>query len=261
MEEPEEGLVRSISRRDFATGMSSLLPAYAVLHWIFAGDLLADRHRAGAHRWLLRLNRSSDALLGGRLTPLEWQAEVERLFGGLRLPELVELVDLDRLSREIEKPPDRAAAHAVMLPDVEGLPSPTAFATKVFALRKGVAIVPHGHRNMVSMHLVLGGELRLRHFDRLHDEPDHLIIQPTIDRVAKPGDLSSISSQKDNVHWFQALSEGAFTLDIIVDNLDPTLGFRYEMDFIDPVGGKAMDGGRIRARRISFEQALRLYGP
>jgi hypothetical protein len=249
-----------LSRREFAGRVAELFATYAVLGYAFRRDLFAGPRRAEAHRWLVEVQEASAGLTGRRLSPAEWQAAVERLFGGVPLPELVELVDLDRVSRDIDRPADRAAARAVALPEVDGLPAPAAFGTKVFAMRKGVAIVPHGHRNMVSMHVVLQGAFQLRHFDRVHDEPRHLVLEPTIDRVARPGDLSSISSDKDNVHWFRAL-EDAMTLDVVVDNLDPALGFRYEMDFVDPAHGERVGGGRIRAPRLSFEQALVLYGP
>jgi hypothetical protein len=249
------------SRREFAASLARLLPTYALLRHVFLHDLFATPHRAEAYRWLARVDEASRGVLGRRLAPVRWQAEVERLFGGVGLGDLVALVDLDRRAREIERPVDRAGAQRVPLPEVEGLPRPAAFTTKVFALGRDVAIVPHGHRNMVSMHVVLRGEMDLRHFERIEDEPSHLVIAPTIDRVARPGDLSSISSEKDNIHWLRARTDAAFTLDVVVDNLDPSLGFRYEMDYVDPAHAEAVGGGRLRARRISFAEALALYGP
>ncbi len=32
-----------------------------------------------------------------------------------------------------------------------------------------------------------------------------MIIKPTIDRKFSPGECSTVSDYKDNVHWFQAL--------------------------------------------------------
>lgn len=55
---------------------------------------------------------------------------------------------------------------------------------------KGRAIVPHGHRNMVSQHLVLQGEMRSRHYERLRDEQEWLVVRPTIDKVFR--DFSSL---------------------------------------------------------------------
>lgn len=175
--------MRPISRRELAERIASLLPTYAFLHHALRRDLFAAPYRVEGDRWLARVHDASRDLTGPRLTPVQWQSEVGGLFGGADLADLVRLVDFDRLSRQIERPADRAAARAVTLPEVEGLPRPPAFGTKVFALRK------------------------------------------------------------------------------VVDNLDPTMGFRYEMDFVDPAGGEPVGGGRIRSRRLSFEQALSLYGP
>jgi len=250
------------SRRRFVEDLLALIPAYAALGFLFEHDLFAAQTRPAAYRWLLDVQEASRSLSGGRLRPAQWQAALETLFGGVTLPEMLRLVDFDRLAPAMERPSDRAAARKIELPAVEGLPEPAAFFTKVFALGPDVAIVPHGHRNMASMHVVLSGEIRLRHFDRVQDEAGHMLIRPTIDRTATPGDFSSISSQKDNIHWLANTGAGpAYTLDIIVDNLDPTLGFPYRMDFVDVAGGEKAEGDMIRAPRVSFERALALYGP
>ena len=249
------------SRRRFLGDILRLAPTYVLLQFLFARDLFAEAERPAAHQWLLRIQEASHALRGGEIPAAQWQKELESLFGGVTLPELMSFIDFDRLARAIERPSDRAAAQAVVLPPVEGLPRPQDFGTKVFVLGPGVAIVPHGHRNMASMHVVLSGEVRLRHFERVRDEAEHLIIRPTIDRKSGPGDCSTISSQKDNIHWFRNLGDAAFTLDFIVDNLDPRLGFPYRMDFVDAAGGDRLEGDLVRAPRISFERALALYGP
>jgi hypothetical protein len=229
-----------------------LLAALAVLKLGFERDLFA-----APAPWLRRLQKACADVSARRIPPREWQAEAERLLHDVPLAELVRLVDLDRLRHTIERPLDRAGAQTIRLTGLGGEP---AFVTKVFALRRGTAIVPHGHRNMVSLHVVLAGEARLRHYDRVQDEADHLVLRPTVERLSRPGDLSSISAERDNVHWFEATTD-VFTLDVIVDNLDPTLPYRYEMDFVDPRGAERMSGGLLRAPRIPFERALRLYGP
>jgi hypothetical protein len=63
-----------------------------------------------------------------------------------------------------------------------------------------------------------------------------------------------------HVHWFQARSDSAFTLDVVVDNLDPTLGFRYEMDYVDPLGGEPAGSGRVRAAGSLSSRPFRCMG-
>jgi hypothetical protein len=113
---------------------------------------------------------------------------------------------------------------------------------------------------MVSQHLVLQGEMRGRHYQRLRDEDGHLTVRPTIDRVFRPGDFSSISDQRDNVHWFVTSSERAYTLDAIVDNLDRKHPYRFHIDFVDPERAEPQRDGSVRMPRIELDECLRRYG-
>ena len=61
------------------------------------------------------------------------------------------------------------------------------------------------------------------------------------------------------MHWFVATSETAFTFDAVVDNLDPSLGKPYFIDLVDPSGAERQPDGTLRARRIGWEESLRLY--
>lgn len=72
---------------------------------------------------------------------------------------------------------------------------------------------------MVSGRLVIHGRLRMRHFERLRDEPAHLILRPTIDRESSPGSATTVSDAKGNVHWLMATSKLAAAFDVIVPGL------------------------------------------
>jgi hypothetical protein len=104
--------------------------------------------------------------------------------------------------------------------------------------------------------LILKGEFQGRHYDRLEDEREHMIITPTIDRAFKPGDSSTVSDYKDNVHWFTASTDDAFIFNIHVMSVKPGRTGRV---YIDPHGEK-LSGDRIRARKIEFAEANKLYG-
>lgn len=119
--------------------------------------------------------------------------------------------------------------------------------------------MPHGHNNMASAFLILEGDFHGRHYDRLEDEKEHIIIRPTIDRTFTVGGCSTISDETDNVHWFRAKSDGAYILNIHVLGIDkaatPTTGRVY----LDP-NGEALSDGRIRVRRIGYTEVHDLYG-
>ena len=128
-----------------------------------------------------------------------------------------------------------------------------------FLLAKNRAIVPHGHQDMASGHLVIHGSLRVRHFERLRDEPTHLILRPTIDRESQPGSATTVSDEKDNVHWLVATSQVAATFDVIMPDLQADRPTRF-MDFVDPREGEPLGDGTIRAPRLSPDEVFARYG-
>jgi hypothetical protein len=142
---------------------------------------------------------------------------------------------------------------------IKGLPAKLSFVPYFYAMRKGAAIVPHGHRNMATMHIVLSGEAHGWHFDRVKDEPKHLIIKPTSDKILKAGDASTISDEKDNIHWFKALTEPVFMFNIGVYGLDSEKDFTGR-DYVDPLRGEKLNDGTIRAERLNAVTAYQLYG-
>ena len=90
-------------------------------------------------------------------------------------------------------------------------------------------------------------------------EDSHIHIKPTIDRTFKVGEASSISDDKDNVHWFQALTDTAFIFNIHVLGVRPSKGDSTGRVYLDPNGEKLSDGV-IRAKRLDHTEAHRLYG-
>jgi hypothetical protein len=138
-------------------------------------------------------------------------------------------------------------------------PGDLSFSPWFFAMKNHVSVVPHGHHNMVTMHMLLTGEVHARHFDRVHDEPGFLTIQPTSDKVLRPGAVSTISDESNNIHWFTALTGPVFMFNLQLVGLDPgaDVGGR---DYVDPSNGAHLAGGLIRARRLEKDEAYRLYG-
>jgi len=203
---------------------------------------------------LRKLQVVSRALARREIQPLEWQRGAAEFCAGIDLSELCRAADFDRVVARLPLLPRGTSAESIQL--LEG----QAFTPKIFALGKGRAIIPHGHRNMVSQHLVLQGEMHGRHYERLGDEAGHLIARPTINRIFKAGDFSSISDQRDNVHWFVAESERAYTLDAIVDNLDPGRPYRFHIDFVDPERASPGSDGALRMPRLELDECLQRYG-
>lgn len=64
--------------------------------------------------------------------------------------------------------------------------------------------------------------------------------------------------KKNNVHWFQALSEPAYIFNIHVNNINPEAKKR-PAHLSRSEWRKAMDG-RIKARLIDYGEVNKLYG-
>ncbi|UQA63100.1 hypothetical protein [Polyangium aurulentum] len=202
-----------------------------------------------------RAHDASQALAEGQITIAGWQRALDSIFQEVSPDELSESIDLDAL---LARTPDvpRGASVLTLAPDLPGGPLP-GFATKLFVLRKGRANPPHAHDNMVSMHYVLRGKFRVRHYDRVRDEPDAIILKPTIDRVIGPGESTSISENHDNVHWHLAESDG-----VLLDVLRAGLGdLPTETHLVDPVAATPLEGGLLRAPRLpTVDKALERFG-
>jgi hypothetical protein len=77
--------------------------------------------------------------------------------------------------------------------------------------------------------------------------------------VQEAGAVTTVSDQKNNIHWFKALSEPVFMFNIGVFSLNHSKDFSGR-DYVDPLGGEKLKDGLIRARRIEVKEAYKLYG-
>jgi len=209
-----------------------------------------------AMKWLADVHTMSLDLKGKKLEPTQWQVQVEQLLSHVDMPEMLKFIDFEKL-QAAAKPKERGELSLrPKLPEVEGLPTKFIFGHQVFALNQGRSVVPHGHNNMATAFLVLRGGFHGRHYDRLDDEKNHMIIKPTIDDDFGVGSYSTVSDVKDNVHWFQAKEDRSFIFNIHVLSVNPGRTGRV---YVDPAGER-ISGDRLRCRKINHQEALKLYG-
>lgn len=247
------------SRRTFnAQALGSLL-TFSLLETLCRYDLFAADIRPDAIRWLADVNQLGQDLKDQELDQVVWQQKVEELLPTVDMQSLLELIDFDRLTTNLEFVDNGARSLRFKFPKVEGVPAELSFGKQIFALKKGRSVVPHGHNNMATAFLILKGDLRGRHYDRVEDEPEHMIIKPTIDRKFAPGECSTVSDYKDNVHWFQAISEPAYIFNLHVLGVRPGSTQPTGRVYVDPAG-EPIAGGLTRARRIGYKEAHQLYG-
>jgi hypothetical protein len=246
-----------MDRRELSKSLLLALSSYSLLRTLFARDAFAAEVRPVTDDWIRGLHEISLDLKGGAITPALWQARVKDLFDKVELAELLARIDFDKLIQGFEYPDRGVSTRWVKFPRLEGLPEQLAFYGKIFGMKKDRAIIPHGHRNMVSCHYVLQGELWLRHYDKIEEDETHMLIEPTVDMLARVGSHSSISDAKNNIHWLKATTETAFTYDVLIVDLD---GKKWDVDNIDPHGAEKVSGNLLRVRKLNLEEALARYG-
>jgi hypothetical protein len=223
------------------------------------GQTLGADVRPVAAKWLGEVEEMTRNLRGRKLRQTDWQEKIETLFSRLDLKDLLQAIDYTELTKAPIFPEDHESAVDLEFPHVEGLPRELSYMPMFIAFKKGRAIVPHGHHNMVSMHLVLDGQVHARHYEKRSGNETHLIIEPSLDKMFARGDLSTVSDDHHNIHWFKALTGSVFMFNVAVFGLDGTKNFTGR-DFIDPLGGEKLGDGTIRARRLTVEESFKLYG-
>lgn len=247
-----------LTRRTFGEGVLGSLLAYSLLDTLLGSDALGDDVKPVAETWLRQVHELSRSVKGGQITQQQWQQQVEQLLSRVNLPDMLRLLDFERLKKTVKYRERGERSLHPKLPQVEGLPTQLVFGHQVFALTKDRSVPPHGHNNMATLFLVLQGEFHGRHYDRLEDDGEHMIIKPSIDASFGAGEYSTVTDFKDNVHWFKASSDTGFIFNIHVLNVDPQVkqGGRV---YIDP-NGEPLEGGRVRAEKLSASECLKRYG-
>lgn len=248
-----------LTRREFtAQSLASLLTA-SLLETLGRCDAFGADVRPLAIKWLADVDQLGRDVKGQKISQIAWQKKIEELYSKVDLPDLLKFIEFDKLTHDLKMVDNGARSLRIKFPEVEGLPKDFVFGHQIFALKKGRSVVPHGHNNMATAFLILKGDFQGRNYDRLQDEKEHLIIKPTVDKKFVPGGVSTISDDKDNVHWFQALSEPAFIFNIHVMNVRPGKSEPTGRVYVDPNGEKLKDG-TIRAKLLGYTEAHEMYG-
>lgn len=231
-------------------------------------SLVQQVHRAGAatgplkpimRPWAAGLEDLCRAVTSTSITPGQWQREIDLLLSRVDLPDFLAAIDFETLAARATFPADHEGLTRIYFPDASGRAQPLHFSAYLFALKKGVSVVPHGHHNMVTMHMMLAGKAQALHYDRVHDSATHMLIRPASDAVIGPGELTSVSDERDNIHWFQALSQPVFMFNIGVVRVNAAIP-SGDRDYVDPLGGTAVGNGLIRAARLDRAAAYARYG-
>jgi hypothetical protein len=242
-----------LTRRD---GLHALLASFAT--YALIGEARAGRPKGNVARWIDEQQHLAQALAGGRIKGSEWSAGVERLAAGIDVAELMASLSSAQVRPAPAPTGNDPQKRWVRFLDDQGQPRKLGYGVALFEFQPGNVITPHGHRHMVSAHMVVNGAFRVRNFDRVGDEDGAMLIRPTRDYVARTGAVSTMCSERDNVHWFVPQGGPAATFDVIIDGLNPGQP-DYDIKAVDVLGGERLPDGLIRAPIIGFEEASLRY--
>lgn len=246
-----------MDRRDFTKGLLASVASFALMDSLFAAEAFTSPIKPITDHWAIQLNEYCADLKKNTITPSEWQIQLESLYKQVNLEELLTFINFDHLKKDFAYPDLGVNTKRVLFPSMDGLPEKTIYLKKIFGMQKDRAIIPHGHSNMASAHLILEGEMHLRHYEKIRQEADHLIVQPTVDTVISAGQGSSISDERDNVHWFIANTAAAYTFDVILLDLN---GKPYDIHNLDMYESVSLSDGTQRVPILPVETALKKYG-
>ena len=160
----------NLSRRTFTGHMLGSLLTFSLVKNLDRVDVLANTVKPMVRKWLIEMEHVTQELRQGKLKAIEWQSQIESFLSRVDLNDLLSAIDYDRLAKTAVFPKDHESAEDVDFSHNEGLPTELSFAPYFYAMKKGTAIVPHGHRNMASMHMMLKGLAHGWQFERVSDE-------------------------------------------------------------------------------------------
>jgi hypothetical protein len=252
--------MENISRRNFNTSLLGSIFTFSLVETLFTNEALAKPIRAEVKYWLAEVEEASRAMQKQKLKQIEWQQKIAEIFSRVEQKDLLRSLDFDRISKQMKIVGSQEAVSETLPKHIAGMPKELSFSTYIYGMKKSGVIPPHCHQNMTSMHMPIRGGLHSWHFDRIADEADHLIIKPTMDKALTLGEVTTVSDEKDNVHWFKPTSDVAYTFNILVVEIDPTKKSTGRQFYLDAAHGEKTDGDKLRVKKLSSKDAYRIYG-
>jgi len=246
-----------MDRRKFTKDTLWLLTGITMLNTISTHKLYAAKYNDNIEKWLKTLAETCADLRTDKLDVTQWQDKIAQLHNSIGNDDLSELIDFSKLSGRLKMPDLGVDTQRVIFPKITGYSERYQFIGKIFGMQKDRAIIPHGHKNMVSCHWVIKGNFLLRQYDRLNDDDKHMYIRQTIEEMVAPGTHSSISDERNNVHWLIAKSGPAYTFDVIVMDL---YSKQTEIMNIDIDSAVKQKDDIMRVDKMDVTTALKKYG-
>jgi hypothetical protein len=132
----------------------------------------------------------------------------------------------------------------------------------VLILRAGEQVPPHGHYRVVSGFYVLDGQVAIRHYDRVREQGDKLLVRKVLDTELGPGGFTTNSEMYHNIHWLQGLADHSYLFRVTATGTPAAaFGSVARTDsrvYVDP-SDEPDEAGLIKAAYVNEEAARRLF--
>lgn len=248
-----------LTRRD----TFSAIAAAAALHVLWQSKAIAGGPPEALDKWAQDIADANRDLAAGSIGLLDWQNKIAAFHAAVDIKSVAEYLDFDRVTAAMQFPDKLARTIDPKFPErinVGGIERK--WFIRFFGMKKGGAIIPHVHNNMVSSHLIVSGAFHARTFDRAADMPgfhgNAVMLRPNRDEIIQPGGALTMSDDRDNCHWLIAEADRSFTFDVGVLEISKTRTYvlpanEYSMIFVDPTAEP--DGyGMVRAPTLTFDE-------
>jgi hypothetical protein len=242
-----------------------------LVNTFLARDLLAAERPGKLDDWIAELLTLGEKLEKGLIAGKDWQAGIDQLYSKADIPEMLAHLDFDKVKRSIDLTKRGEVFVTTPLrpdpnrPYVPGAPEGTGVITKLAGTRKGSAVPPHGHQNMVSAFLIVSGEYHVVQYDKLGSEgllapgSGSLLIREVQNEKQKRGQWSSISDDRNNLHWLRGLSEECFFFSCKLISLKPDVVTHGRIN-VNVRDAQDLGSGKLKCPIITAERAAELFG-
>ena len=133
-------------------------------------DVISPKVEPILKHWSIELSEICNDLKTTKISQIVWQEQISKLFSHIELEEFLKFIDFANLTEKFEYPDLGVSTKNVKFPKLKDLPENIFFTKKIFGMKKDRAIIPHGHSNMASAHLILQGEYSLKHYEKIQEE-------------------------------------------------------------------------------------------
>jgi len=252
----------ALTRRDLLFNGLKTICAVELMRVCIATRAYALSVAPNVDRWRIEWETLARDFRGDSLTLAQWHAALEDLNRRLPMEDFLKLVDFENVRTRLLALGAGEHFERLYLPSISGVPRP--FSSTIFCVSARGEVPPHAHNNQVTAHMLVRGRLRTRTFERLHDVEGAITVKPRRNEVLGVGTTVTMSPERENVHWFRALDEAAFSFQISAGTPpslsapeinEAELGGRVYLD----LRSKPESDGTIVAPVIDWMDSQRLY--